>query len=162
MLGLGSFPFARRYSGNHYLFSLPPGTKMFQFPGFPPHGLCVQPWVTHPSMRRVAPFGYLRVITLVCSSPQLFAACHVLRRLLVPRHPPCALCSLIFSFSRSFTEQDPASIAFRFAFFCLRLSLCAVFKVLIPTADIDCPQFWWAQVDSNHRPHAYQACALTS
>ena len=24
--GLASFPFARRYSGNHYLFSLPPGT----------------------------------------------------------------------------------------------------------------------------------------
>ena len=23
-------------------------------------------------------------------------------------------------------------------------------------------QFWWAQVDSNHRPHAYQACALTT
>ena len=22
--------------------------------------------------------------------------------------------------------------------------------------------FWWAQVDSNHRPHAYQACALTT
>ena len=22
--------------------------------------------------------------------------------------------------------------------------------------------WWWAQVDSNHRPHAYQACALTS
>ena len=22
--------------------------------------------------------------------------------------------------------------------------------------------FWWAQMDSNHRPHAYQACALTS
>ena len=21
---------------------------------------------------------------------------------------------------------------------------------------------WWAQMDSNHRPHAYQACALTS
>ena len=21
---------------------------------------------------------------------------------------------------------------------------------------------WWAQVDSNHRPHAYQACALTT
>ena len=31
---------------------------------------------------------------LICSSPQLFAACHVLRRLLVPRHPPCALSSL--------------------------------------------------------------------
>ena len=21
---------------------------------------------------------------------------------------------------------------------------------------------WWAQMDSDHRPHAYQACALTS
>ena len=27
----------------------------------------------------------------ICSSPGLFAACHVLLRLLVPRHPPCAL-----------------------------------------------------------------------
>ena len=27
----------------------------------------------------------------ICSSPQLFAACHVLLRLPVPRHPPCAL-----------------------------------------------------------------------
>ena len=31
---------------------------------------------------------------LVCSSPRLIAAYHVLRRLLVPRHPPCALSSL--------------------------------------------------------------------
>ena len=34
--------------------------------------------------------------TLICSSPQLFAACHVLLRRHVPRHPPYALCSLIF------------------------------------------------------------------
>src|SRR5664279_3061667 len=27
-------------------------------------------------------------------SPKLFAACHVLHRLLAPRHPPSALCSL--------------------------------------------------------------------
>ena len=32
----------------------------------------------------------------ICSSPQLIAACHVLRRLLMPRHSPCALYSLIF------------------------------------------------------------------
>ena len=31
---------------------------------------------------------------LVCSSPRLFAAYRVLHRLLVPRHPPCALSSL--------------------------------------------------------------------
>ena len=23
-------------------------------------------------------------------------------------------------------------------------------------------ELWWAQMDSDHRPHAYQACALTS
>ena len=30
----------------------------------------------------------------ICSSPKLFAAYHVFHRLLVPRHPPCALLSL--------------------------------------------------------------------
>ena len=30
----------------------------------------------------------------ICHSPQLFAACHVLLRLLMPRHSPCALLSL--------------------------------------------------------------------
>ena len=30
--GLGSSPFARHYWGNHCLFSVPAGTKMFQFP----------------------------------------------------------------------------------------------------------------------------------
>ena len=32
----------------------------------------------------------------ICSSPQLIAAYHVFRRLLVPRHPPCALSCLTF------------------------------------------------------------------
>ena len=42
----------------------------------------------------------------MCSSPKLFAAYHVFHRLLVPRHPPCALGRLTsfgflaFSFSR--------------------------------------------------------------
>ena len=30
----------------------------------------------------------------ICSSPKLFAAYHVFHRLLVPRHPPCALIRL--------------------------------------------------------------------
>ena len=33
----------------------------------------------------------------ICHSPQLFAAYHVFLRLLVPRHPPCALIRLTFS-----------------------------------------------------------------
>ena len=35
----------------------------------------------------------------ICSSPKLFAAYHVFHRLLVPRHPPCALsCITLTSF----------------------------------------------------------------
>ena len=34
--------------------------------------------------------------TRMCHSPQLFAACHVLLRLLMPRHSPCALLRLNF------------------------------------------------------------------
>ena len=36
-------------------------------------------------------------LSLICSSPQLIAACRVLRRLSVPRHSPCALHSLTCS-----------------------------------------------------------------
>ena len=35
--------------------------------------------------------------TDICSLPQLIAACHVLLRLPMPRHSPCALLSLTFS-----------------------------------------------------------------
>ena len=35
--------------------------------------------------------------SLACSSPKLFAAGRVLHRRMAPWHPPCALCSLIFS-----------------------------------------------------------------
>ena len=36
----------------------------------------------------------------ICSSPTLIAAYHVFRRLLVPRHPPCALsCLTIYDYS---------------------------------------------------------------
>ena len=34
----------------------------------------------------------------ICSSPKLFAAYHVFHRLLVPRHPPCALLRLTIIF----------------------------------------------------------------
>ena len=44
--GLGSSLFDRHYWGNRLFLSPPPGTKMFQFPGFPPSCLCVQHAVT--------------------------------------------------------------------------------------------------------------------
>ena len=41
----------------------------------------------------------------ICSSPWLFAAYHVFLRLLVPRHPPCALYCLTCIRSRPFTHS---------------------------------------------------------
>ena len=37
----------------------------------------------------------------VCASPKLIAACRVLHRLPVPRHPPCAL-NIFFSYNSGF------------------------------------------------------------
>ena len=55
--GLGCSPVARRYWGNHVLFSLPLGTKMFQFPRF----ASAMNADDSPSDCRVAPFGHLRI-----------------------------------------------------------------------------------------------------
>jgi hypothetical protein len=64
---------------------------MFQFPWLSWSALCVQAVIHKHYLVWVAPFGDLRVITPKCSSPQLIAAYHVLHRLPMPRHPPCAL-----------------------------------------------------------------------
>ena len=61
VIGLASSAFARHYSRNHRLFSLPVGTEMFHFPTFPPHALCVQAWVTGHDSCRVSPFGNPRI-----------------------------------------------------------------------------------------------------
>src|SRR5437899_4256858 len=42
-----------------------------------------------------------------CGSPGLIAACHVLLRLLLPRHPPCALSSLTTKFTRHISKSLP-------------------------------------------------------
>ena len=42
------------------------------------------------------PHSDIRGSKVICTSPRLFAAYHVLLRLLVPRHPPYALSCLIF------------------------------------------------------------------
>ena len=43
------------------------------------------------------PHSEIRGSMPICGSPQLIAACHVLHRLSVPRHSPCALYSLTCS-----------------------------------------------------------------
>ena len=44
---------------------------------------------------------------LICSSPKLIAAYHVLHRLLMPRHSPCALLCLISSAEASYPSHSP-------------------------------------------------------
>ena len=69
---------------------------MFQFPACPPVRLWIH--LTVPSSSDGGfPHSDIHGSKPACGSPWLFAACHVLRRRMVPGHPPCALCSLIFS-----------------------------------------------------------------
>ena len=102
-------------------------------------------------------------------SPWLIADCCVLRRLLVPRHSPCALCSLtIFESLVLLVKKHSTIISIVVVTLksilpscLLHICLyCSVFKVHLFEVRFLFGS-WWAQVDSNHRPHAYQACALT-
>src|SRR5580693_1159497 len=91
--GLGCSDFARHYYRNRGFFIFLQVLRWFtslssliptyefsgMFPGFAREGF---------------PIRRSPVITPVCGLPKLIAACHVLHRLSLPRHPPCALSSL--------------------------------------------------------------------
>ena len=70
---------------------------MFQFPGLPPPGLCVRPGGDAPRRRAGFSHSETRGSKGVCPSPRIIAACRVLRRLPVPRHPPPALTIFLLS-----------------------------------------------------------------
>ena len=85
--GFGLLPGRSPLLGESFLFSFPPGTKMFQFPG-----------LALPNQRGVAVLqtaglshSDIRGSKVICTYPRLVAACHVLHRLCEPRHPPSAL-----------------------------------------------------------------------
>ena len=66
----------------------------------PFHTLCIGVWITGVFPARF-PHSDISGSLLICSSPKLFAAYHVFHRLLVPRHPPCALDCLISKYVAS-------------------------------------------------------------
>ena len=90
----GLIPFRSPLLRKSLLLFFPRGTEMFQFPRFPPPGLCVQPGVTGHLPLPGFPIRRSTDRSLVGGSPWLIAATHVLHRHLAPRHPPLALCSL--------------------------------------------------------------------
>ena len=77
ILGLGSFPFARHYLGNHYCFLLLCLLRCFSSAGSPP------PYLRGISRlhRDGLPHSEISGLTLICSYPKLIAAYHVLHRL---------------------------------------------------------------------------------
>ena len=69
---------------------------MFQFRRFPSYAYFVQRRMTGYCPAGL-PHSEISGSMDICSSPKLIAACHVLLRLLMPRHSPCALSSLTCS-----------------------------------------------------------------
>src|ERR1700751_5093928 len=66
---------------------------MVHFPGLTRTDLCIQSAVTWFDQDGF-PHSEIPGSLPACGSPRLIAACHVLLRLLAPRHPPYALSSL--------------------------------------------------------------------
>ena len=89
-------------------------------------------WIHHTSLKVYLsrfPHSEISGSKDICSSPKLIAAYHVFHRLLVPRHPPCALSSLTRCLFTAGTAPKRRCIAlhpwlfvyiFRFAY----LSIC--------------------------------------
>ena len=220
---------------------------MFQFRRFPTYAYLIQRRLTEYCSAGF-PHSEISGSTVICTSPKLIAACHVLHRLLMPRHSPCALLRLtLFSccheglalvlkrlnyagseffeivlcypfekFHKSFLFPSVACSSYLVTLFSFQGAFPASFETrskhsislnaciqsrtisLGPVPDgtrgvprtsvlakpkpcrrgnsfaprmsyplwgspFDGNQMgWWAQVDSNHRPHDYQSCALAS
>ena len=94
--GLGSFPFARRYLGNRCFFLFLGLLRCFSSPR------CLLPvyrfnWRYLCITTGAFPHSEIHDLADICSYSWLIAACHVLLRLPVPRHPPYALICLTLS-----------------------------------------------------------------
>ena len=78
---------------------------MFQFRRFPSYAYWIQRRI-HRYCLCGFPHSDIPGSMDICSSPRLFAACHVLLRLLMPRHSPCALSSLTYRRSHSDLSEN--------------------------------------------------------
>ena len=96
---------------------------MFQFPGLPPPGLCVRPGGDAPRRRAGFSHSETRGSKGVCPSPRIIAACRVLRRLPVPRHPPPALTIFLLSQTVWFHDSYGPRLAGPWVSYCMRCDL---------------------------------------
>ena len=88
----GLFRFRSPLLSESLLISFPPGTEMFHFPGLPSCVITTLDFtIQH---RKGLPHSEIAGSKVVCTSPTLIAAYHVLHRQSRPRHSPYALSSL--------------------------------------------------------------------
>ena len=92
---------------------------MFQFRRFPTYAYLIQRTLTEYCSAGF-PHSEISGSTVICTSPKLIAACHVLLRLLMPRHSPCALSSLTYRSLRS-GSQELCRPQIRFIVVCVTL-----------------------------------------
>ncbi len=98
--GLGSSDFARHYFRNRCYFLFLQVLRCFSSLGSPPHPMDSD--ADHPPFSGWGfPIRTSPDQSLLGGSPRLIAACHVLHRQLLPRHPPYALSSLTKIWARS-------------------------------------------------------------
>ena len=144
LFGLGSSHFARRYFGNRFFFLFLRVLRCFSSPGFL---LSTYVFSTGYLVITLGGFPHSDILdsTVVCTSSKLFAACHVLLRLLVPRHSPYALCYLTsLSISRLFFS--------RFLLHCLvfKVLLCCWLILMVGLGGLEPPTSRLSGVRSNH------------
>ena len=101
-IGLGSSSFARHYSRNRFFFLFLWVLRCFSSPRSLHIHYFTHVWIDWHFSQPEFPHSDIYGLTDICSYPQLFAAYHVLHRLLVPRHSPYALSSLTFLLHISF------------------------------------------------------------
>ena len=94
--GLGSSYFARHYSRNRFLFLFLWVLRCFSSPRSLLIYYFTHIWILRLFALSEFPHSDISGLMDICSYPKLFAAYHVLLRLLVPSYSPYALCSLTF------------------------------------------------------------------
>ena len=188
--GLGSSSFARHYSRNRFFFLFLWVLRCFSSPRSPHIHYFTHVWIYRLFFLYEFPHSEIPGSKLMCSSPRLIATCYVLHRLLVPRHSPYALSSLTYKKNLKtlwlytwhkivFIEYSslPDSIIRKnywilfkniwflkllYIFQCAKLAQKNTLIKIFLFNKFSLELVWWIQMGLNHRPHAYQACALTN
>ena len=133
---------------------------MFQFTAFPFRNLCIQLRMTE-LFSAGFPHSDICGSIPICDSPQLFAACHVLLRLPVPRHSPCALSCLTVWYI-SISRNVVAILHFFSIARCVSIFVWLFFfqSMFSFQGALNSFAVQWRLRDSNSRPPACKAGAL--